>query len=110
MGTLFLLAPKSKNNSSWHQRDFQTIFNSGVGPNYGISQGQITQISVGMPVVLFDRDLQRLARGTLAGYTPTTKAGNGVQRYDVKINNFVLGQYDPHNAPPRVSRFGVEIY
>jgi hypothetical protein len=108
MSTLFLLAPKSKNNPSSHQKDFHTIFNSGIGPDYGISQSQIAQIFVGMPVVLFDRDLQRQAVGTVVGYTPTDKkAGNGVQRYDVKISNFSPQQY---NNPPRVNRFGVAIY
>jgi len=107
MSTLFLLAPKSKNNPSSHQKDFHTIFNSGIGPDYGISRGQIARIFVGMPVVLFDRDLQRQASGTVVGYTPTTKAGNGVQRYDVNISNFSPQQY---NDPPRVNRFGVAIY
>jgi hypothetical protein len=106
MSTLFLLAPKSKNNPSSHQKDFDTIFETGVGPDYGISQGQITRIFVGMPVILFDRDLQRQASGTIAGYTVTTKAGNGVQRYDVKISNFRLQKY---TNPPRVNRFGVTI-
>ncbi len=106
MSTLFLLAPKSKNNPSSHQRDFYTIFNSGVGPDYGISKKQLSRIFVGMPVILFDRDLQRQASGTVLGYSPTTKAGNGVQRYDVRIRSFSL---QPYNNPPRVNRFGVAI-
>lgn len=107
MSTLFLLAPKSKNNPSSHHKDFYTIFNSGVGPDYGISQGQLVQIFVGMPVILFDRDLKRQASGTVVSYTPTTKAGNGVQRYDVRIRNLTVQPYD---NPPRVNRFGVAIY
>jgi hypothetical protein len=107
MSTLYLLAPQSKNNPSSHHKDFYTIFNSGIGPDYGISRSEITRIRAGMPVIFFDRDRQLQASGTVAGYVPTVKAGNGVQRYDVEISNFTLQQY---NDPPRVNRFGVAIY
>ena len=107
MRTLYLLAPRSKNNPSSHQKDFYTIMANGVGPDYGISSSQISEVNDGMPVVLFDRDRCLQASGIVASYTPTTKAANGVQRYDVAISNLALQQY---TSPPRVNRFGVAIY
>ena len=107
MDTLYLLAPRSKNNSSWHQKDFYTIMANRVGPDYGISSKQITRIRPGMPAVLFDRDRELQASGTVVGCTPTSKAGNGVQRYNVTIRNLSA---QPYNDPPTINRFGVGIY
>lgn len=107
MSTLYLLAPRSKNNSASHQKNFHAIVANGVGPDYGISAAQIGRIHIGMPVVLFDRDRALQASGTVAGWSATTKAGNGVQRYDVAIRGFAPQQY---SHPPRVNRFGVAIY
>ena len=39
-------------------------------------------------------------------YVPTTKAGNGVQRYNVNIRNL---KEVPYLYPPRVNYFGVAI-
>jgi len=60
-----------------------------------------------MPVVVFDRDRRLQAEGTVTGYGPTSKARNGVQRYDVSIRGLTLR---PYTDPPRVNRFGVGIY
>ena len=43
----------------------------------------------------------------MTAYVPTTKAGNGVQRYDVSIRGLALR---PYTNPPKVNRFGVGIY
>jgi hypothetical protein len=107
MRTLFLLAPHSKNQPSTNHKDFNTIRASGVGPDYGISSNLIGQVAPGMPVVVFDRDRGLQARGIVTGCTPTTKAGNGVQRYDVGIRGLAM---QPYTHPPRVNRFGVGIY
>jgi hypothetical protein len=107
MRTLFLLAPHSRNQPSTNHKDFYTILSSGVGPDYGISSSLIGQVNPGMPVVVFDRDRRLQASGVVAGYVPTSKAGNGVQRYDVTTRNLALGQY---TNTPSVNRFGVAIY
>lgn len=107
MPTLFLLAPHSKTQPGTHRKDFYTILANGVGPDYGISANLILQVTAGMPVVAFDRDRRLQAEGTVAGYVPTAKAGNGVQRYDVSIRGLTLR---PYTNPPRVNRFGVGIY
>ncbi len=107
MSTLYLLAPRSKNNSFSHQKDLYTILASGIGPDYGISGAQLNQVRVGMPVVLFDRDRALQASGTVAGWSATTKAGNGVQRYNVTVLGFTPQTY---THPPRVNRFGVAIH
>ena len=107
MRTLFLLAPHSKTQPGTHHKDFYTIVANGVGPDYGISTNLILQVSTGMPVVVFDRDRRLQAEGSVSGYVPTNKAGNGVQRYDVSIRSLTLR---PYTNPPRVNRFGVGIY
>jgi len=107
MHTLYLLAPRSKNNPSSRHRDFYTILANGVGPDYGISTGQMGQIHSGMPVILFDRDRALQARGTVTSCSATTRAANGVQRYNVTVRGF---SREPYTHPPRMNRFGVAIY
>jgi hypothetical protein len=107
MRTLFLLAPRSKNQPSTNHKDFYTILSNGVGPDYGIFSNLIGQIRPGMPVVFFDRDRSLQAGGMMTGYKATNKAGDGVQRYNVGIDGLTLQQY---TRPPRVNRFGVGIY
>jgi hypothetical protein len=107
MSTLFLLAPHSRTQPGTHRKDFYTIVANGVGPDYGISTNLMPQVGAGMPVVVFDRDRRLQAEGTVTGYAPTTKAGNGVQRYDVSIRGLTQR---PYTNPPRVNRFGVGIY
>lgn len=107
MRTLFLLAPNSKTQAGTHRKDFYTIIASGIGPDYGISTNLITQVTPGMPAVVFDRDRRLEAHGVVTNYMATSKAGNGVQRYDIHIRNFVQVLY---TNPPKVNRFGVGIY
>ena len=107
MATLFLLAPRSKTQPGTHRKDFYTILANGVGPDYGISNNLIQQITVGMDVVVFDRDRRVQAMGVISDYVPTTKAANGVQRYDILIGGLVI---QPYTNPPRVNRFGVAIW
>ena len=107
MSTLYLLAPRSKNNPASHQKDFHTIVANRLGPDYGISARHMAQIYGGMPVVVFDRDRALQVRGIVVSCAPTKKAGNGVQRYNVVLRDLVPQQY---NSPPAVNRFGVAIY
>ena len=107
MRTLFLLAPHSRTQPGTHRRDFYTILANGVGPDFGISTNLISQVNAGMRVVIFDRDRQLQAEGTVTGYNATFKAGNGTQRYNVDLRGLAPQQY---TNPPKVNRFGVAIY
>ena len=108
MPTLFLSAPKVKTlHESGFYKTFDTILQNGLGPDYGISANLINRVYVGMPVVVFDKYQKRRAEGVVASYSPTIKAGNGVQRYDVKIHN--LKEVWPYSNPPKVNYFGVTI-
>jgi hypothetical protein len=109
MPTLFLSAPKIKTqHGSAFYRTFDTILLNGVGPDYGIYSNLIGQVHSGMRVVVFDRDVRRSAEGVVVNYVPTTKAGNGVQRYNVNIRDLREVSYTNTN-PPRVNYFGVAI-
>lgn len=105
---IYLSAPKAttQQGTSGFYKTFRTILASGVGPDYAIYSTLIPQLHSGMRVVVFDRDQQLRAEGTLANYVATNKAGNGLQRYDLSIAN--LHQV-PYTAPPSVNRCGVAI-
>jgi hypothetical protein len=106
MLTLFLSAPKGKTQVGTHRKDFYTILASGIGPDYGIYANLIAQVVSGMKAVVFDRDRRLQANGIVVNYAPTSKAGNNVQRYDVKIYPLTVV---PYTNPPRVNRFGVAV-
>jgi hypothetical protein len=107
MAILYLHAPYSKNNPATHHRDFYSIRASGVGPNYGIYSTIVGSISIGMPVVVFDSDRQLQAQGRLVKHYPTTKAGNGVQRYNLEMTKPLASQnYTP---PPRLNYCGIAV-
>jgi len=107
MPTLFLSAPKVKTvQGSGFYRTFDTIVQNGVGPDYGIATSLIGRVYPGMHVVVFDRDQKRCAEGVVVAYTPTCKAGNGVQRYNVQIRD--LGEVR-YTKPPKVNHFGVAV-
>src|SRR5438477_3972148 len=89
-------------------RDFQTILNTSVGPDYAIYSHLIVKIHPGDKVIVFDRDHEQLAEGLVAIHpVPSSKAGNGVQRYDIPISN--LHPVSPYVAPPGVNRCGVAL-
>ncbi len=106
MPTLFLSAPNAKVGTGTHQKDFYVILANGVGPDYGINANLIGQVRSGIKAVVFDRDRQLQAEGAVTNCTQTSRAANGVQRYDVHLCN--LTQV-PYTNPPRVNRFGVAV-
>jgi hypothetical protein len=105
MPTLYLSAPydKSQQGSSFY-KDFYTILQSGIGPDYAIYSHLVGQINPGMKVVLFDRVRHLRAEGTVIHLNP--KPSNRIQRYDVHIRNLSAVHY---TNPPGVNRCGVEI-
>jgi hypothetical protein len=108
MPVLYLSAPmgRTQQGSSGFFRTFQTIVANGIGPDYAIYSALIAQIHSGVKVVVFDRDQQLRAEGTLAGYLAKGKAGNGVRRYDLQILNL---HPVPYISPPPVNHCGVAL-
>lgn len=106
MPTLFLSAPNEKTQAGTHRKDFYVILASSVGPDYAIYANLIVRACSGMKVVVFDRNRQLQADGILSNYTPTSRTGNNVQRYDLKLLNLTQVTY---TNPPRVNRCGVAI-
>ena len=97
---------RTQQGSSGFFRTFQTIVANGIGPDYAIYSSIISQIQPGLKVVVFDREQQVRAEGTLAAYVAKGKAGNGVQRYDLQIDNL----HDvPYTSPPAVNHCGVAL-
>jgi hypothetical protein len=107
MSTLFLSAPRGKSAASTLHRTFNTILQSGVGPDYAIASKWILQISPGMKVVVFDRDDRRRAEGRLNSVaTSGEKTGQGILRYHVHIRDL---HTVPYADPPKVDRLGVMV-
>lgn len=105
MLTLYLSAPYDKTQQMGaYYKDFYTILNSAVGPDYAIHSGLLAQIQSGMPVVVFDRVRQLQARGIVDHVAP--RPYSRVPRYHVYIRNLAPVRY---NRPPRVNRCGVEV-
>jgi len=105
MPTLYLSAPKvMTQQGSGFYRDFYTILQNHIGPDYAIYDSLIGQVRPGIKAVVFDRDRQLRAEGVVNTVAP--KPSNRVQRYDVHISN--LTQV-PYTNPPRVNRCGVAV-
>ena len=104
MSTLYLSAPKARTQGGPFYRDFYTILENRVGPDYAIYANIAAQIHPGTHVVVFDRDRQLQAEGTVSAVTP--KPSNRIQRYDVHIPD--LGPVN-YTQPPAVNRCGVML-
>ena len=76
-------------------KSFEAIVNSRpcVGPDYAITRDLVAQLYAGCGVVLLCKDKPRRAEGTLVKLVPTVRAGNGIQRYDVYIDNLEMVPY-----------------
>jgi hypothetical protein len=105
---LYLSAPigRTQQGTSGFFRTFQTIVANGIGPDYAIYSSIVSQIHSGLKVVVFDRDQQLRAEGTLATYVAKRKAGNGVRRFDLQIDNL---HHVPYMSPPAVNHCGVAL-
>jgi hypothetical protein len=103
MSTLYLSAPKARVQlGSGFYRDFYTILQSRIGPDYAIYANIFAQLHPGIRVVVFDRDRRLQAEGVISAVEP--RPGNRVQRYHVHTAN--LTQV-PYTNPPGVNRCGV---
>ena len=91
MATLVINAPASKVQQE-NKRRFGNTFSSGIGDEYAISKNLVAQISPGCCVELLDKDQELRAEGELIELVRKSKAGNGIQRYDVCIANLRMVQ------------------
>jgi hypothetical protein len=106
MATLLLSMPKDKNFATGLHQPISTIFASGRGPDYVLSANEISRITQGMKVIVFDRPNQQ-AEGIVAGVRPSgNTTRNGRPRYHVLIHNLKQTVY---TRPPNVNRCGVGI-
>jgi hypothetical protein len=107
MPTLYLSAPgTSQADGDVRTFDVATIFAEGVAPDYAVSNNLIEQVTSGMNVVVFDRNRLKQLEGILRSYSSTTKAGNGLQRYDFHIAERRMVAY---SNPPNVNHCGVGV-
>ena len=107
MLTLFLSAPgSSQTGGGVRTFDLPTIFAIGTAPDYAITESLQKQMSIGMRVIVFDRDRNQQMVGVIRNFRPTTKAANGIQRYDIDIEERAMV---PYSYPPRVNPCGVAI-
>jgi len=106
MPTLFLSAPGGPEVQGVRTFDVKSIFVTGIAPDYAIAKSLIGQIYVGIAVVVFDREHRLQLEGVLEECRPTTKAGNGIQRYDLHVGQRRLV---PYSVTPRVNHCGVAV-
>jgi hypothetical protein len=105
MSTLYLSAPKARVQPAGEfYRDFYTILQNGIGPNYAIYANIFAQLHPGIRAVVFDRDRRLRAEGVISAVEP--RPSNRVQRYHVHISNL---RKVPYTNPPGVNRCGVAL-
>lgn len=104
MAMLVINAPRWRVQQE-NAKSFERTFHSGVGDGYAISKNLFDQLSPGCGVVLLSKDQKLRAEGKLIRLVPTTKANNGIQRYDVYIENLTRVPYRPEH----LNRNGVAV-
>ena len=86
MATLIINAPKQMTQSE-DKKSFDSTLKTGIGEGYAIPSTLFSKCSPGCTIVLLSKDEEKRAEGKLLRLVPTNKAGNGIQRYDVYIEN-----------------------
>ncbi len=104
MAILVINAPKWRVRQE-NAKSFEKTFQSGIGDGYAISKNLFDQLSPMCVVVLLSKDQKLRAEGRLIKLVPTTKTKNGIQRYDVYIENLTMVPY----RPERLNRNGVAV-
>ena len=103
MSTLVLHAPPR--GILENKRSCQGTFASGIGDEYAIPQNLVAKLSSGCKVVLLNKDDGERAQGRLVELVPTSKAGNGMQRYNVHVADLKIVPY----RSERLTRTGVAV-
>ena len=103
MAILVLHAPRT--GTLENKRSFASTLASGIGDEYAIPQNLVAKLSSGCKVVLLNKDDAERAEGTLVELVPTSKAGNGIQRYNVRVADLKMVPY----RSERLTRTGVAV-
>lgn len=106
MPTLVIHAPHSETQQNQKQSFSQTVA-TGRGDGYAISRGLFQQIAPGDSVIVVCKVHQKQAAGQIKELRPTEKAGNGIQRYDVVMENLTPQPYT--QAEVRLNRNGIAV-
>ena len=107
MTTLYLNVPKDKVDGEG-KKSYQETLNSAVGSGYAIPRGSAMQCVPGLRVVLLCQATRQRAQGKMKELKPTgEKAGNGIMRYDVHLEEVSAAPYAP--APANFRRTGVLV-
>lgn len=106
MPTLVIHAPYSQVQQNGKMSFDQTVA-TGIGHGYAISRSLIQQLSSGDPVVVICKVHHKQATGRIKQLRPTDKAGNGLQRYDVHMEDLQKGSYT--HGSTRLNRNGVAV-
>jgi hypothetical protein len=104
MATLVIHAPLQKALQQG-KRSFAQTFATGIGDGYAIARRLFQQLSPGDGVILLDKDTLQRAEGTIAGLQPNGWTGNGIQRYDVLLQNLAMVPYQSDS----LNRNGVAV-
>jgi hypothetical protein len=104
MAILVVNAPKRTVHQE-NAKSFEKTFQSGIGDGYAISKNLFDQLSPCCVVVLLSKDQKLRAEGRLIKLVSTTKTKNGIQRYDVYIENIAIVPY----RPERLNRNGIAV-
>ena len=106
MTTLYLNVPKDKVDGEG-KKSYQDTLRSAIGSGYAIPMGQAEQCVPGSGVVLLCQATRQRAEGKIMELKPAEKAGNGMVRYDVYIENVAAVPYCP--APANFGRTGILV-
>lgn len=111
MPTLVIHAPERQLGRD-DTKSFCDTLTTGIGKAYALNSIIFNQISLGCRVVLLCKDKKRRAEGQLVRLEPATKddgslwvTRNGIQRYDVFVENFEMITY----SPEALNRNGVAV-
>jgi hypothetical protein len=106
MPTLVIHTPYSQAQQSGY-KSFDQAVSTESAQGYAIPRSLHEQLSPGDPVVVICKVQEKQARGRIKELRPTEKAGNGIQRYDVVMEDLRTEPYT-HGATP-LTRNGVAI-
>ena len=87
------------------KRSFDQTLAVGVGDAYALSQSQFQQVSPGDRLLMLEKETRSCAEGMVAGLQPNGWTLNGMQRYDVLMQDMVIVPYQ--NVP--LKRWGVAV-
>lgn len=110
MFTLVIHAPENKLGRD-DTKSFDDTFRTGIGKAYALNSKIFSKISPGCRVVLLCKVKKRRAEGQLVWLEPAIKddspwvTENGIQRYDVFVENFEKTPYKPE----ALNRNGVAV-